>query len=219
MQPSRRSEHKGDLFAELAAAAQGARSTTPRKRSSRAAYLVLLADERIAGEERKKLKDIATALQHRRRSISARSSRISLLWLARARQRRCQATAASALPAHLAARLAPARRRTAAAAPRGDRPRSRRSPAHCGSRSAASSSLTKLSWPACPWLASGRNARPRAFVGGADLEDQHLVHARGERAQELLRRGDAEGADDVMHHRQAEHGVELRQMSGSPPAS
>ena len=29
----------------------------------RAAYLVLLADERIAGEERKKLKDIAAALQ------------------------------------------------------------------------------------------------------------------------------------------------------------
>ena len=29
----------------------------------RAAYLVLLADDRIAGEERKKLKDIAAALQ------------------------------------------------------------------------------------------------------------------------------------------------------------
>ena len=35
----------------------------PNDEIVRAAYLVLLADDRIAGEERKKLKDIAAALQ------------------------------------------------------------------------------------------------------------------------------------------------------------
>jgi tellurite resistance protein len=53
---------KGDTLAEFAAAAR--RLDRPAKEEIiRAAYLVLLADDRIAGEERKKLKDIAAALQ------------------------------------------------------------------------------------------------------------------------------------------------------------
>jgi tellurite resistance protein len=53
---------KRDVLAELSAAA-GGMSLETKEEIIRAAYLVLLADERIAGEERKKLKDIATALQ------------------------------------------------------------------------------------------------------------------------------------------------------------
>jgi len=53
---------KGDAIAEFAAAAKVLDLDT-KEEMIRAAYLVLLADERIAGEERKKLKDIAAALQ------------------------------------------------------------------------------------------------------------------------------------------------------------
>jgi tellurite resistance protein len=53
---------KGDLIAEFAAAAKVLDRNT-KEEMIRAAYLVLLADARIAGEERKKLKDIAAALQ------------------------------------------------------------------------------------------------------------------------------------------------------------
>ena len=53
---------KGDTLAEFAAAAKVLDLTT-KEEMIRAAYLALLADERIAGEERKKLKDIAAALQ------------------------------------------------------------------------------------------------------------------------------------------------------------
>jgi len=51
-----------DVLAELSAAAGGMSEET-KEEIIRAAYLVLLADERIAGEERKKLKDIAAALK------------------------------------------------------------------------------------------------------------------------------------------------------------
>ena len=50
----------------------------------RAAYLVLLADERIAGEERKKLKDIAAALQIPEIHFGAILEDLAL-WLAKAR--------------------------------------------------------------------------------------------------------------------------------------
>lgn len=51
----------GDAIGEFAAAARTL--DEPNKEEViRAAYLVLLADDRIAGEERKKLKDIAAAL-------------------------------------------------------------------------------------------------------------------------------------------------------------
>jgi tellurite resistance protein len=53
---------KRDVLAELSAAA-GGMSRETKEEIIRAAYLVLLADDRIAGEERKKLKDIAAALQ------------------------------------------------------------------------------------------------------------------------------------------------------------
>jgi tellurite resistance protein len=53
---------KGDTIAEFAAAAKGL-DQHAKEEIIRAAYLVLLADDRIAGEERKKLKDIAAALQ------------------------------------------------------------------------------------------------------------------------------------------------------------
>jgi tellurite resistance protein len=53
---------RGDTIAEFAAAAKILDQST-KEEMIRAAYLVLLADDRIAGEERKKLKDIAAALQ------------------------------------------------------------------------------------------------------------------------------------------------------------
>ena len=53
---------KRDVLVELSAAAGGMSQET-KEEIIRAAYLVLLADDRIAGEERKKLKDIASALQ------------------------------------------------------------------------------------------------------------------------------------------------------------
>ena len=49
-------------MAEFAAAAKSLDKES-KEEIMRAAYLVLLADDRIAGEERKKLKDIAAALQ------------------------------------------------------------------------------------------------------------------------------------------------------------
>jgi tellurite resistance protein len=52
----------GDVLAELAAAAPTIDKET-KEEMIRAAYLVLLADERISAEERKKLKDISAALQ------------------------------------------------------------------------------------------------------------------------------------------------------------
>jgi uncharacterized membrane protein YebE (DUF533 family) len=53
---------KGDTLAEIAAAGKLLDKAT-KEEMIRAAYLVLLADDRITGEERKKLKDIAAALQ------------------------------------------------------------------------------------------------------------------------------------------------------------
>ncbi len=53
---------KGDAIAQFAAAAK-VLDREAKEEVIRAAYLVLLADDRIAGEERKKLKDIAIALQ------------------------------------------------------------------------------------------------------------------------------------------------------------
>lgn len=53
---------KRDVLAELSVAAGGLSEET-KEEIIRAAYLVLLADDRIAGEERKKLKDIAAALK------------------------------------------------------------------------------------------------------------------------------------------------------------
>jgi tellurite resistance protein len=53
---------KSDAIAQFAAVAK-VLDREAKEEVVRAAYLVLLADDRIAGEERKKLKDIATALQ------------------------------------------------------------------------------------------------------------------------------------------------------------
>jgi tellurite resistance protein len=53
---------KRDILAEFAAIS-GSMSRQTKEEIIRSAYLVLLADGRIAGEERKKLKDIAIALQ------------------------------------------------------------------------------------------------------------------------------------------------------------
>ena len=53
---------RGDVIAEFGAAAKSLDKES-KEEILRAAYLVLLADDRIAGEERKKLKDIAAALQ------------------------------------------------------------------------------------------------------------------------------------------------------------
>jgi tellurite resistance protein len=74
---------KGDLIAEFAAAAKGLDLDT-KEEMIRAAYLVLLADERIAGEERKKLKDIAAALQIPEIHFGAILEDLAL-WLAKAR--------------------------------------------------------------------------------------------------------------------------------------
>ena len=53
---------KHDVLAELSAAA-GSMSPELKEEIIRAAHLMLLADERVAGEEREKLKEIAAALQ------------------------------------------------------------------------------------------------------------------------------------------------------------
>jgi uncharacterized membrane protein YebE (DUF533 family) len=53
---------RDDLLARLAAAAGNLDEET-KEEIIRASYLVLLADDRVAGEERKKLKDIAAALK------------------------------------------------------------------------------------------------------------------------------------------------------------
>ncbi len=53
---------RGDLLAQLAAAANTLDEET-KEEIIKASYLVLLADDRIAGEERKKLQDIAAALK------------------------------------------------------------------------------------------------------------------------------------------------------------
>ena len=53
---------RDDLLAKLAAAA-GSLDEETKEEIIRASYLVLLADDRVAGEERKKLQDIAAALK------------------------------------------------------------------------------------------------------------------------------------------------------------
>ncbi len=53
---------KRGVLAELSAAARSMSRET-KEEIIRAAYLTLLADKRISGEERKKLRDIAAALQ------------------------------------------------------------------------------------------------------------------------------------------------------------
>lgn len=53
---------KRDVLVELSAAS-GSMSRETKEEIIRAAYLTLLADKRIAEEERKRLKDIAAALQ------------------------------------------------------------------------------------------------------------------------------------------------------------
>ncbi|MGH6866467.1 MAG: hypothetical protein ACREDO_09935 [Methyloceanibacter sp.] len=53
---------RANLLAELAAVSKMLSMDT-KEEMVRAAYLVLLADDRIAGEERKRVQDIATALQ------------------------------------------------------------------------------------------------------------------------------------------------------------
>jgi len=53
---------EGNVMVQFAAAAK-ALDQEEKEEIVRSAYLVLLADDRIAGEERKKLKDISGALQ------------------------------------------------------------------------------------------------------------------------------------------------------------
>lgn len=74
---------KSDPYAEFAAASKSLDQTT-KEEMIRAAYLVLLADDRIAGEERKKLKDIAAALQISEIHFGAILEDLAI-WLAKAR--------------------------------------------------------------------------------------------------------------------------------------
>jgi uncharacterized membrane protein YebE (DUF533 family) len=53
---------KGDMVANFAAAGETLDKAT-KEEMIRAAYLVLLADDKIAGEERKKLQELAAALK------------------------------------------------------------------------------------------------------------------------------------------------------------
>jgi len=53
---------KGDALAQFAAAGDTLDKAT-KEEMIRAAYLVLLADDKIAGEERKKIKDLAAVLK------------------------------------------------------------------------------------------------------------------------------------------------------------
>jgi tellurite resistance protein len=73
----------GDTFGEFAAAAK-VLDQDAKEEVIRAAYLVLLADNRIAGEERKKLKDIAAALQIPEIHFSAILEDLAI-WLAKQR--------------------------------------------------------------------------------------------------------------------------------------
>jgi tellurite resistance protein len=74
---------KSDMIAEFSAAAKVLDVNT-KEEMVRAAYLVLLADDRIAGEERKKLKDIAAALQISEIHFGAILEDLAM-WLAKAR--------------------------------------------------------------------------------------------------------------------------------------
>jgi len=59
----------------------------------------------------------------------------------------------------------------------------------------------------------GQKRRPRGFICRTDLENEDFIYAGGERAQELLGGGDAKAANDMVQHRQAEYGIELRQRA------
>jgi tellurite resistance protein len=59
-----------DVLAELSQAA-GSLSAEVKEKTVRAAYLTLLADKRVAGDELKKLKDIAAALDVSERQFQA----------------------------------------------------------------------------------------------------------------------------------------------------
>jgi uncharacterized membrane protein YebE (DUF533 family) len=61
---------KHDVLAELSVVA-GSMSAEQKEEIVRAAHLMLLADERIAGQEREKLKEIAAALQISETHLSA----------------------------------------------------------------------------------------------------------------------------------------------------
>lgn len=61
---------KHDVLGELSVAA-GSMSAELKEEIVRGAHLMLLADERIAGQEREKLKDIAAALQISETHLSA----------------------------------------------------------------------------------------------------------------------------------------------------
>jgi tellurite resistance protein len=72
---------QGDMLAQFGAAATTLDMET-KEEMVRAAYLVLLADDRIAGEERKKLKDISGALQIQEIHFGAILEDLAL-WLAK----------------------------------------------------------------------------------------------------------------------------------------
>jgi tellurite resistance protein len=74
---------KGDPFAEFAGVAKVLDQHT-KEEMIRGAYLVLLADEHIAGQERKKLKDIAAALHIPEIHFGAILEDLAI-WLAKAR--------------------------------------------------------------------------------------------------------------------------------------
>jgi len=71
----------GDALADLAAASKTLDLET-KEEMVRAAYLVLLADERIDGEERKKLKEISGALQISENHLGAILEDLAI-WLAK----------------------------------------------------------------------------------------------------------------------------------------
>ena len=71
----------GDARAQLAAASKTLDLET-KEEMVRAAYLVLLADERIDGEERKKLKEISGALQISENHLGAILEDLAI-WLAK----------------------------------------------------------------------------------------------------------------------------------------
>ena len=72
---------QGDMLDMFGAAAKTTDMET-KEEMVRAAYLVLLADDRIAGEERKKLKDISNALQIQEVHFGAILEDLAL-WLAK----------------------------------------------------------------------------------------------------------------------------------------
>ena len=194
------------LLAELSAASPVLDRET-KEEIIRAAYLTLLADGRIAAEERKKLKDIAMALRVPEIHFGAILEDLAL-WLEEQKSKRSD---------RLQANFGSWKLRLARLSRLGDKKqalnfamigRTFGDDAHVAQAAAFEEIPDE---DLVPLAQLRQEFGPRAFLCRADLEDQDLVHARHERGYEFPRGREAIGADDVVDDRHADHGIEFRQ--------